>query len=407
MRLAFLGFLCCMLAQSIAQTKAGMVAYYPFNRNLKDDTGNLSNDGIGSAGLDYVCGPINESLRFSGNASLVNLIGGINTEFDSEDFSVSFYFKVGDEKGIQYLLSKQRRDCLADNAFFIRFRPLTRNLNVVLTEGAGKQISIIYELPKGRCWHHVTLVRNGLKVRLYYNGKQVSEQGTTSRVNVLNNGNLVVGGTTCYGANEIGFNGLMDDLRFYNRALLDTEIEKLNQPVDQIINNQDIVYMGDQVLTRLSPTCATGFTWTPNQWLSSQTAREPVITPKAAGTYTYKVSLNDASTPCVAVDSFRLVVIDPSALDCSEAFLPNAFTPNGDGLNDFFGISNPRIILNLVTFEIVDRWGNQIFETKQADKTWDGTYLGQMVPSGVYRVLVVHECQGTLVRKHTSVTVIH
>ena len=96
----------------------------------------------------------------------------------------------------------------------------------------------------------------------------MSEQTSASRVNVLNNGNLVVGGSTCYGANEIGFNGLMDDLRFYNRALLESEIGKLYQPVDNIVNDNDIVYVGDDVITQLSPTCATDFTWSPSFWVS-------------------------------------------------------------------------------------------------------------------------------------------
>lgn len=391
----------------IAQTKAGLVAYYPFNKNLKDDTGNLSNDAIGNNGIDYVCGPLNEALRFSGNTSLVNIIGAVNSEFDTEDFSVSFYFKIGNDKGIQYLISKKRRDCLVDNSFVIRFRPLTGNLNIVLTEGINKQVNMIYELPKGKCWHHITLVRNGSKIRLYYNGFLVSEQTSASRVNVLNDGNLVVGGSTCYGANEIGFNGLMDDLRIYNRSLLESEIEKLYQPVDNILNDNEIAYIGDNVFARLSPTCATEFNWTPKNWVSNPSLKEPIITPLGAGNFTYKVTLKDASTPCIAEDSFRIVVIDPNALNCNEAFLPNAFTPNGDGLNDVFGISNPRIITSLISFEIWDRWGNKMFYTTNVNDKWDGTYNGQFVPSGVYRVLVLHQCKGSTVKKATTVVVMN
>lgn len=391
----------------IAQTKAGLVAYYPFNKNLKDDTGNLSNDAIGNNGIDYVCGPLNEALRFSGNTSLVNIIGAVNSEFDTEDFSVSFYFKIGNDKGIQYLISKKRRDCLVDNSFVIRFRPLTGNLNIVLTEGINKQVNMIYELPKGKCWHHITLVRNGSKIRLYYNGFLVSEQTSASRVNVLNDGNLVVGGSTCYGANEIGFNGLMDDLRFYNRSLLESEIEKLYQPVDNILNDNEIAYIGDNVFARLSPTCATEFNWTPKNWVSNPSLKEPIITPLGAGNFSYKVTLKDASTPCIAEDSFRIVVIDPNALNCNEAFLPNAFTPNGDGLNDVFGISNPRIITSLISFEIWDRWGNKMFYTTNVNDKWDGTYNGQFVPSGVYRVLVLHQCKGSTVKKATTVVVMN
>ncbi|NBU35400.1 MAG: hypothetical protein EBS35_02340 [Bacteroidetes bacterium] len=407
MRLLLGSLLLLVYSGSIAQTKAGLVAYYPFNKNLKDDTGNLSNDAIGNNGIDYVCGPLNESLRFSGNASLVNIIGAVNAEFDTEDFSVSFYFKIGNDKGIQYLLSKKRRDCLADNSFVIRFRPLTGNLNIVLTEGINKQVNMIYELPKGKCWHHITLVRNGTKLRLYYNGSLVSEQTSSSRVNVLNDGNLVVGGSTCYGANEIGFNGLMDDLRFYNRALLESEIEKLYQPVDNILNDNEIAYIGDDIITRLSPTCATVFSWTPNNWVNNPSAKEPVITPMAAGNFIYKVTLKDASTPCIAEDSFRIVVIDPNELNCNEAFLPNAFTPNGDGLNDLFGISNPRIITSLTSFEIWDRWGNKIFYTTNVNDKWDGTFNGQIVPPGVYRVLILHQCKGSTIKKATTVVVMN
>ena len=91
----FVGLLViCFFTNISAQTKAGLVAYYPFNKNLKDDTGNLSNDAIGNNGVDYVCGPLNEAIRFSGNASLVNIIGAVNSEFDTEDFTVSFYLVI-------------------------------------------------------------------------------------------------------------------------------------------------------------------------------------------------------------------------------------------------------------------------------------------------------------------------
>ena len=117
--------------------------------------------------------------------------------------------------------------------------------------------------------------------------------------------------------------------------------------------------------------------------------------------------MKDASTPCIAEDSFRIVVIDPNALNCNEAFLPNAFTPNGDGLNDVFGISNPRIITSLISFEIWDRWGNKMFYTTNVNDKWDGTYNGQFVPSGVYRVLVLHQCKGSTVKKATTVVVMN
>jgi len=70
-------------------------------------------------------------------------------------------------------------------------------------------------------------------------------------------------------------------------------------------------------------------------------------------------------------------------------YIPNAFTPNGDGVNDVFGIEGEGYLY--YDLEIVDRWGNKMKHGRFKDNTaWDGTYKGKLVPSGayVYRVWV-------------------
>jgi len=64
-------------------------------------------------------------------------------------------------------------------------------------------------------------------------------------------------------------------------------------------------------------------------------------------------------------------------------FFPNAFTPNGDGLNDVFEIKGTPITdFNLY---IYDRWGGQVFSTHDFNTRWDGTNMsGEPVPAGVY-----------------------
>jgi gliding motility-associated-like protein len=63
-------------------------------------------------------------------------------------------------------------------------------------------------------------------------------------------------------------------------------------------------------------------------------------------------------------------------------YIPNTFTPNGDGLNDFF---QPKGFgINKYEMLIFDRWGEQIFETKDFEKGWDGKYQGKQCPSDVY-----------------------
>ncbi|MGZ3881533.1 MAG: T9SS type B sorting domain-containing protein, partial [Flavisolibacter sp.] len=63
--------------------------------------------------------------------------------------------------------------------------------------------------------------------------------------------------------------------------------------------------------------------------------------------------------------------------------VPNAFTPNGDGKNDFLSPLNAIKAENL-SFKVYDRWGQLIFETNNWKHGWDGTFKGTPQPSGVY-----------------------
>ncbi len=64
-------------------------------------------------------------------------------------------------------------------------------------------------------------------------------------------------------------------------------------------------------------------------------------------------------------------------------YMPNAFTPNGDGVNDQFRIP-ARTTIQLKEFSIYNRWGELVFTTSQAAQGWDGTYQGKKQNTGVY-----------------------
>ena len=73
---------------------------------------------------------------------------------------------------------------------------------------------------------------------------------------------------------------------------------------------------------------------------------------------------------------------------------PNAFTPNDDGVNDFFNLSFSENCESLeYDFKIFDRWGRLVFESDEVTEGWDGTYDGQQLKEGVYlwQVSVVWE----------------
>jgi len=72
-----------------------------------------------------------------------------------------------------------------------------------------------------------------------------------------------------------------------------------------------------------------------------------------------------------------------------DIYIPNAFSPNGDSRNDQFNISVKNI--SDLTFTIFDRWGQEIFTSKDKDFRWDGTFKGALVQEGVY----VYELKAT------------
>ncbi len=65
-------------------------------------------------------------------------------------------------------------------------------------------------------------------------------------------------------------------------------------------------------------------------------------------------------------------------------FIPNSFTPNGDGLNDVFNIKGQGLKIEGFSMELFDRWGHSLYFTKDITKGWDGTVKGAVAQDGVY-----------------------
>jgi len=97
---------------------------------------------------------------------------------------------------------------------------------------------------------------------------------------------------------------------------------------------------------------------------------------RASEQTTYTVTVT-STLGCVGSDKF---VIRPDCI--SKSFIPNAFSPNGDGLNDIF---KPTLInFEKYTLSIYNRWGAKVFESNSAELGWDGLYDGRDAPQGVY-----------------------
>lgn len=116
------------------------------------------------------------------------------------------------------------------------------------------------------------------------------------------------------------------------------------------------------------------YAWTPVYNITDATILHPVVTPTEDTTYTLTVTSQvgcGEATDDVFIRVYKTIVI------------PNAFSPNGDGINDTWKIEKletyPTADVN-----VFNRYGQLVFHSTGYGKTWDGTYNGQPLPVGTY-----------------------
>ncbi len=120
------------------------------------------------------------------------------------------------------------------------------------------------------------------------------------------------------------------------------------------------------------------YSWSPSIYLDDSTAHQPRVT-APQNTTVYYVTVVDEVNGCVASDSVRLAVIPPGIPP-----MPNAFTPNGDGINDTYGPVIPGALQGVYTISqmrIYNRWGQMVYN---GNGYWDGTFQGTMQPAETY-----------------------
>ncbi len=126
---------------------------------------------------------------------------------------------------------------------------------------------------------------------------------------------------------------------------------------------------------QLSGSGGTSYVWTPAAPLNNALVRNPVSTLQNDTRFLLKVT--DAAG-CIGYDSVLVRVFAKPAY-----YIPNAFSPNGDGLNDVFR-AIPVGIVKTDFFRIFNRYGQIVFETSVLSKGWDGTYKGKKQPVSAY-----------------------
>lgn len=131
-----------------------------------------------------------------------------------------------------------------------------------------------------------------------------------------------------------------------------------------------------QILLTTNQTGNVTYQWTPAFGLTCYDCANPVFNGVYSQPYTVVATNEDG---CVGTSQFVVNVI-PNY----DIFIPNAFTPNGDGENDYWQIFGNLNGVKQFEIMLFNRWGEKVFESTDLNFKWNGYYKGEKVPPGVY-----------------------
>ena len=137
------------------------------------------------------------------------------------------------------------------------------------------------------------------------------------------------------------------------------------------------ILQGQSVQLQGSGTSGT-YLFSPSAGLSSTSILNPTATPTVTTTYTLRIT---TAQGCTGTDDVIINVVPY----CVKPL--NAFSPNGDGINDTWFITDGNC-LKLAEVMVYNRYGSKVFESKNYQNDWNGTYQGKPLPDGTYYYVI-------------------
>ena len=154
-------------------------------------------------------------------------------------------------------------------------------------------------------------------------------------------------------------------------------------PLGVMLGNDRSITLGDttQLHAVLNNFAAVTYAWSPTGGLSCARCKDPKVSPLQTTTYT--VTVTDANN-CTATDEIVITVLGEQ-----EVYIPNTFTPNGDGINDGFTAYGGKAADRITIMRIFDRWGELVYEGKDlplniAKQGWDGKLKADALNNAVF-----------------------
>ncbi|MEJ6695781.1 MAG: gliding motility-associated C-terminal domain-containing protein [Saprospiraceae bacterium] len=366
---------------------SAQVVHYSFDMCDGNDEVLLQSDAD-LQGVTCGCGLVGQSASLDGVNDRIVFPAGLRDVFE-QNFSLEFYFQIEPVNGTIDILSFST-DCSLDSNFTIRYISNTNDILVNLTENINARIETRAELNVDICWHHILWVKSGLEYSFYLDNKFVSTTVAPKGLSIGKNALFGISNSPCLAVNEERFTGVIDEFKIYDRPISLLEANNRYLFPGEIINRDTTIFVGNSVNLSAGNNCANSLVWSPVNGLSVTNDFNTIATPTESTSYTLSTVAIDG---CTQTDTVRINVISDDDISCENLLLPSAFTPNGDGLNETYRISNTFIIESLESFEIFDRWGSRVFVANDVSDGWDGFFNGSPVNPGHYVYKVKYTCQ--------------
>jgi gliding motility-associated-like protein len=161
-----------------------------------------------------------------------------------------------------------------------------------------------------------------------------------------------------------------------NQNTCSFDIERYALPTVSAMSDTS-VYYAENLDMMITDSLAVSYLWTPSDFLSDASEMNPVCSPTENTIYTIEVTSENG---CKASDEVSVTVIN-------DIKFAQAFSPNGDGENDFFEISGIEFYPNCKV-TIVNRYGHKVFESEGYNQAWDGVFNNSVLPMGSYFYII-------------------
>jgi gliding motility-associated-like protein len=350
--------------------------------------------------------PSNRSILLNGINELINFGASPAFDFGTNDFSVEFYMKTSTAIPAPAVLVSKADAASAGFAIGYTGGFVT----VAFTDGTNNIVGNGFEPVGDGLWHHVAVVVNrGAALATIYvdgffdNSANLTGLGSLNTTELLRVGAVSTGGTL-----SAFYNGYIDELRVWNKALTVAEINSRRTihfnpaSVTNLVGYWDFNELSSTTLVDCSPTGSNGvivnsgsltadapalsFSFLP-VWNTGQSGTTIFVNP--TDTITYSVEIGYCKY--LSIDSVTVYVVECEEVkdpDPAYVWVPNAFTPNGDLKNDLFVVQAANI--SYYEIQIFNRLGNIIYHSRNILNSWDGTFQDDFVQEGVYTYSIIY-----------------